>query len=126
LPSISLNRSLKSELTNIDTLYLARVQNQLPCSIEASRDGLGLPKLQIERAIQVFDAASAFDEVGSYCRLCSMGVTMPEAICCLARRAATANCGWLHLKSSSQRSSSCRSSIASCTVSAGSFNVAPR
>ena len=62
----SLNRSLKSELTNIDTLYLAGVQDQFPCRIKSSLGCLSLPEFQVEGAIQIFDSASAFDETCSH------------------------------------------------------------
>ena len=68
LPAVSLDISLKSELTNIDPLHFARMQNQLPGRVEARLGGLGLPEFQIEGAVQIFDAASAFDEIGSHSR----------------------------------------------------------
>lgn len=69
LSSKSLNIPLKPELTNIDTLHFARMQNQLPGRVEARLGGLGLPEFQIEGTVQVLDATSALDEVGSHSRL---------------------------------------------------------
>ena len=44
----SLNRSLKSQLTNIQTLDLACANNQLTGAIETRLRSLFTPKLQIE------------------------------------------------------------------------------
>ena len=69
LSAKSLNRSLKSELTNIDALHFARMQNQFPGRVKARLSRLGLPEFQIEGAVQVFDPTSAFDKVSSHSRL---------------------------------------------------------
>jgi hypothetical protein len=45
------------------------MQNQLPGRVKARLSGLGLPEFQIEGAVQVFDAASALDEVASHSRM---------------------------------------------------------
>lgn len=66
LSPINLNIPLKSELTNIDTLHFASMQDQLPGRVEARLGGLGLPEFKVEGTVQVFDAASAFDEIGSH------------------------------------------------------------
>jgi hypothetical protein len=42
------------------------MQDQLPGRIEARLGRLGLPEFQIEGAVQVFDAASTLDKIGSH------------------------------------------------------------
>jgi len=51
----SLNRSVKSELTNIETFHPGIMNNQFPGRIEARRRRLGLPKTHIKSAIQITD-----------------------------------------------------------------------
>ena len=43
-----LNRSLKSELTNIDPFDLGVVDDQIPSRVESRFWRLGLPEIQIE------------------------------------------------------------------------------
>jgi hypothetical protein len=66
LSPINLDIPLKSELTNIDILHFAGMQDQLPGCVKAHLGKLGLPEFQTEGAVQVFDAASAFDEIDSH------------------------------------------------------------
>jgi len=66
LPAVSLDISLKSELTNIDTFHLTGMQNQLPGRVEARLSGLGLTEFQVEGSIHLLDSTSAFDEIGSH------------------------------------------------------------
>jgi hypothetical protein len=44
----SLNRSLKSELMNIATFDLVRVDDQFPCRVKARLGRLVLPELEVE------------------------------------------------------------------------------
>lgn len=55
-----LNRSVKSELTNIETLYSGVVHDKFPGRGESRRRRLRLPEGQIERSIQLQQFASAF------------------------------------------------------------------
>ena len=48
LATKSFNRSLKSELTNIQASGLVGVQDELPGSVEAGLGGLRLPERDIE------------------------------------------------------------------------------
>lgn len=59
----SLNRSLKSELTNIETLDSGAVNDQLPGGVEARLRRLCLPESQIERATRRFQLRTTFKEV---------------------------------------------------------------
>lgn len=59
----SRNSSLKSELTNVEALYLGMVKDQLPGGIEARPRRLRLPEPQIERAIRIFQLRATFDDV---------------------------------------------------------------
>lgn len=60
------NRSLKSELTNIETLHLVSMNDQLPGGLETGFCGLRLPKRQVKRAIHLFQFAIAFYKPSSY------------------------------------------------------------
>nr|MBP9075165.1 hypothetical protein [Caldilineaceae bacterium] len=62
LLSKNLNRSVQSELIYILPFDFSDVNSQFPRGIGPCRRGLGLPKRQIERAIQIFEFASAFNE----------------------------------------------------------------
>lgn len=61
----SLNRSLKSELTNIEAFDLCAVNDQFPGGIETRLRGLRLPELKIKRAIQFAEFAGSFYEICS-------------------------------------------------------------
>jgi hypothetical protein len=67
----SLNRSLKSELTNIAAFAPCRVDNQFPGRVEARLSRLVLPKLQIKRPIKLAQFAMLFDKSGSHRLLAS-------------------------------------------------------
>lgn len=62
LPLKSPNRSLKSELTNIQPLDLGVMEDQLPGCGEASFWRLRLPELEIDDAIQLVDPTPSFNE----------------------------------------------------------------
>jgi hypothetical protein len=53
----SLNRSLKSELTNIAAFRPPSVNDQFPCGIEARFGLLALPEFNIQGPVQILDSA---------------------------------------------------------------------
>ena len=55
-----LNRSVKSELTNIETFYIGVMDDKFPGGCKPHCWRLRLPELQIERAIQFRQFAPAF------------------------------------------------------------------
>jgi hypothetical protein len=59
----NLNRSLKSELTNIDSLDVGVMNDQFPGGVEARLWRLRLPEFQIERAIQFAEFAFSLDKM---------------------------------------------------------------
>ena len=62
----SLNRSLKSELTNIAALDPIGVSNEFPCGCKARWGRLRLPEVEIERPIQFGEFAMFFAEICSH------------------------------------------------------------
>ena len=58
-----LNRSVKSELTNIDPFDLGAMDDQIPSGIESRLRRLGLPELDVERSIKILKPSVALDDV---------------------------------------------------------------
>ena len=61
--SKSLDRSLKSELTNIETLDFGLVNDQVPGGVEAHLRRLRLPEVQIEGPIRFVQLRTTFNDV---------------------------------------------------------------
>jgi hypothetical protein len=60
------NRSLKSELTNILSLYFGVMNDQFPNRIKARLGRLRLPEFQVKRPVHILQPASTHHEILSH------------------------------------------------------------